>query len=57
MSEQSIDVLLVAVFVVPLVIVVIWCLFMLVPAAIEAVAETIADIKIAVEKLKEAWRG
>jgi hypothetical protein len=57
MSEPAIGFFIVMLFAVPLVFVAIWCLCMLVPAVIEAVAETIANIKIAVQKLKKAWRG
>jgi hypothetical protein len=56
MSEQAIDVFFIVVVVVPAVMVLIWGLFMLVPVVIEAVAETISNIKIAVEKFKKAWR-
>ena len=57
MRVHAFDVLFIALFFVPVVIAFIWGLFLLVPIVIDGVAETIADIKKAVKKLKKAWRG
>lgn len=45
------------IFLAPMLAGLLWCLFMLAPAAIKEIARTIADIKTAIEELKEAWRG